>query len=53
MGIRDLIDAFRKKRGKIKALNNVTFEVNKGDVFGLSGPNGAEKPPSARSSPVW
>jgi len=43
VGIRDLIDAFKKKRGKIKALHNVTFDVNKGEVFGLLGPNGAGK----------
>ncbi len=43
VGIRDLVDTFRKRRGKIKALENVTFEVNKGEVFGLLGPNGAGK----------
>jgi ABC-2 type transport system ATP-binding protein len=43
VGIKDLVDTFRKRRGKIKALNNVTFEVNKGEVFGLLGPNGAGK----------
>ena len=43
VGIRDLIDTFRKRRGKIKALENVTLEVNKGEVFGLLGPNGAGK----------
>ena len=28
VGIRDLIDTFRKRRGKIRALNNVTFDVH-------------------------
>jgi len=43
VGIRDFIDTFKKRRGKIKALENVTFEINKGEVFGLLGPNGAGK----------
>ncbi len=43
VGIRDLVDTFKKRRGKIRALENVTFEVNKGEVFGLLGPNGAGK----------
>ncbi len=43
VGIRDLVDTFRKRRGKIKALHNVSFEVNRGEVFGLLGPNGAGK----------
>lgn len=40
MGIRDLIDAFKKKRGKTKALNNVTFEVNKAMSSAFLGPTG-------------
>jgi len=43
VGVRDLIDTFRRRRGKIKALENVTFEVKRGEVFGLLGPNGAGK----------
>ncbi len=43
VGVRDLIDTFRRRRGKIKALENVTFEVKSGEVFGLLGPNGAGK----------
>ena len=31
------------KRGKIKALNDVNFTVNEGEVLGLIGPNGAGK----------
>jgi len=43
VGIRDLIDTFKKRRGRIRALNKVTFDVQAGEVFGLLGPNGAGK----------
>lgn len=32
-----------KSYGKVKALDDVTFSVNKGEVFGLIGPDGAGK----------
>ena len=43
VGIRDLIDTFRNRRPQIKALHKVSFDVNRGEVFGLLGPNGAGK----------
>jgi ABC-2 type transport system ATP-binding protein len=32
-----------KSFGDLKAVNNVTFSINKGEIFGLLGPNGAGK----------
>lgn len=33
----------RITKGKVRALNNFTFTVNEGEIFGLLGPNGAGK----------
>ena len=35
----------RKKFGDINAVDGITFAVNKGEVFGFLGPNGAGRPP--------
>jgi sodium transport system ATP-binding protein len=36
------------KRGTVKAVDNVTFSVAKGEIFGLLGPNGAGKSTTLR-----
>ena len=36
-------DHLTKKFGKFIAVNNISFEVKKGEIFGLLGPNGAGK----------
>jgi len=37
-----------KKRGIVKAVDNVSFSVAKGEIFGLLGPNGAGKSTTLR-----
>lgn len=37
------VEKLSKKYGKIKAVENVSFEIFKGEIFGLLGPNGAGK----------
>jgi ABC-2 type transport system ATP-binding protein len=36
-------DSLRKSYGKIKAIDGISFEVYRGEIFGLVGPNGAGK----------
>ena len=37
------VNNISKYYGKVQALNNVSFSVKKGEVFGLIGPDGAGK----------
>ena len=37
------VENLYKSYGNIKALNGISFNVNKGEVFGMLGPNGAGK----------
>ena len=39
------IRGLQKNFGSFTAVKDVSFTVNKGDVFGFLGPNGAEKAP--------
>ena len=41
-------DSLLKRFGNIVAVNNISFEINRGEVFGFLGPNGAGKTTSIR-----
>src|SRR3974390_1385165 len=46
---RGLVKVFHdKKRGAIRAVDNVTFTCKAGQIYGLRGPNGAGKPTTLR-----
>ena len=42
------VKGLQKSFGSFEAVKNVTFTVNKGDVFGFLGPNGAGKSTTMR-----
>ena len=37
------VDQLTKSFGEIKAVNGISFDINKGEIYGLLGPNGAGK----------
>ncbi len=41
--VRDLTKVFLSRRAKITAVDHVSFEIHKGEIFGMIGPNGAGK----------
>jgi ABC-2 type transport system ATP-binding protein len=45
---RDLVKKFKGQQGTITAIDHVSFEVRKGETFGLIGPDGAGKSTTTR-----
>lgn len=41
--VKNLVKVFHSRRRKITAVNDVSFDVFKGEIFGMIGPNGAGK----------
>ena len=41
--VRNLTKIFISRRAKVTAVDDISFEVNKGEIFGMIGPNGAGK----------
>lgn len=38
-----VVEGLKKHYGKVKAVDGISFEINKGEVYGFLGPNGAGK----------
>jgi ABC-2 type transport system ATP-binding protein len=43
-----VVESLRKQYGDVRALDSVSFEVQRGEIFGLVGPNGAGKSTTLR-----
>lgn len=43
-----LVDQLSKSYGNLKALHNVSFDINQGEIYGLIGPNGSGKTTTLR-----
>ena len=41
--VRNLVKTFWERKKKVVAVNDISFNVKKGEIFGLLGPNGAGK----------
>ena len=43
ISVKNIIKTYGKKKQKVIALNDISFEVNEGEIFGIIGPDGAGK----------
>ena len=44
-----VLNGLTKNYGKHRGINNLSFTVNKGEIFGFIGPNGAGKSTTIRT----
>ena len=49
LSVQDLQVHFRTARGTLRAVNNASFEVNKGEIYGIVGESGSGKSVAALS----
>jgi len=47
--VENLCQYFKMGKGELKAVDNVSFEIHKGEVFGLVGESGCGKTTTGRS----
>ena len=43
ISVKNIIKTYGKKKQKVNALNDISFDVNEGEIFGIIGPDGAGK----------
>ncbi len=43
ISVKNIIKTYGKKKQKVTALNDISFDVNEGEIFGIIGPDGAGK----------
>ena len=53
ISVKNLVKTFAGAKGEVRALNGVTFDVGKGELFTLLGPSGCGKTTRCAASPGW
>jgi ABC-type multidrug transport system ATPase subunit len=51
--VKKLSKSYGEKNQKILAVDNISFSVEKGEIFGLIGPDGSGKPLFLECSPLF
>lgn len=51
--IRNLVKEYRSKTGTVVGVDNVSLQIEKGDIYGIIGRSGAGKAPCSAASICW